>query len=133
MESEMKTQDTAINAVYLILKGDSGVTPPVYKYTKPTYTTPDEFYVLNALPITNGVMQRVYINVNFYAKDIGDGIPDIVTLQDATSEVMTLLEETDGDLLGTGYLIDFESQEYHREPEINMHYSNIRLSVKLIN
>lgn len=129
----MKTQDTAVNAVYAILKGDSGVTPPVYKYTKPTYTTPSAFYVLNALPITNGVMQQVYVNVNYYAKDIGDGIPDIVALQDATSAVMTLLQEADGDLLGTGYLIDFESQEYHREPDINYHYSNIRLSVKLVN
>lgn len=129
----MKTQDTAVNAVYAILKGGGGVSQPVYKYTKPTYTTPDEFYVLNALPINKGVMQQVYINVNFYCKDTGDGIPDIVTLQDAAAEVMTLVQNTSGDLLGTGYMIDFESQEYHREPAINMHYSNIRLSVKLIN
>lgn len=125
----MRTQDAAINTVFGVLTDENNVTCPVYKYTKPTATTPDEFIVLNALPIDANVMQTVIVNVNYYVKDIGDGLPDIEVLECRTADLMDLLTETEGDL----YMIDFVSQEYHRQAQINYHYSNIRLSVKLIN
>lgn len=132
----MKTQDTVINYIYGILAAADGVQVPVYKYTKPTNTTPDEFVVLNALPISAGVMQKVIVNVNYYVRDIdaANGLPDIETMECRNATIMTLMQEvTDVDDDGIGFHIDFESQEYQRESEINMHYSNIRLNVKLFN
>jgi hypothetical protein len=131
----MKTQDTAINYIYDILTDSDGIQVPVYKYTKPTNTTPDEFVVLNALPISAGVMQKLIVNVNYYCKDIdvANGLPDIETLECRNTSLMTLLEEVTAVSDSVGYHIDFESQEYHREAAINKHYSNIRLNVKLFN
>jgi hypothetical protein len=131
----MKTQDTAINYIYTILTDSDGVQVPVYKYTKPTNVTPDEFVVLNALPISAGVMQRVIVNVNYYCANIdpANGLPDIETLECRTASLMTLLQEVTAVSDSVGYHIDFESQEYHREATINMHYSNVRLNIKLFN
>lgn len=131
----MKTQDTVINYVYNLLSDSDGVQVPVYKYTKPTNITPDEFVVINALPISAGVMQRVIVNVNYYCKDIdpANGLPDIEKLECRSLTMMTMLQEVTAVESGTGYHIDFESQEYYRESEINMHYSNFRLNVKLFN
>lgn len=125
----MKTQDHAINYIFTLLTEANAVTCPVYKYTKPTTVTPDEFIVLNALPIGYGVLQTVMVNVNYYVKDLASGVPDIETLECRTATVTALLDEVSA----VGYMIDFESQEYHRQSQINYHYSNIRLSVKLIN
>lgn len=131
----MKTQDTVINYIYDLLADSDGVQVPVYKYTKPKNKTPDEFVVINALPISAGVMQRVIVNVNYYCadKDKANGLPDIETLECRNLTLMTLLQEVTDVESGTGYHIDFESQEYHRESQINMHYSNFRLNVKLFN
>ena len=132
----MKTQDTVINYIYAILTAADGVQVPVYKYTKPTNVTPDEYVVMNALPISAGVMQTVIVNVNYYCVDIdtANALPDIETLECRNATLMTLLQEvTDVDADGIGYHIDFESQEYHREPLISYHYSNIRLKVKIFN
>lgn len=125
----MKTQDTAINYIYAVLTDATGVTCPVYRYTKPTRLTPDEFVVLNALPISEGVMQQLFVNVNYYVKDLSDGIPDIETLECRTATLMSLLTE----IHVKSYHIDFETQEYHRQSNINYHFSNVRLNVKLIN
>jgi hypothetical protein len=131
----MKTQDTAINYIYTLLADSDGVQVPVYKYTKPTNITPDEFVVLTALPISAGVMQKVIVNVNYYCvdKDKANALPDIETLECRNLLLMTILQEVTDVEEGIGYHIDFESQEILRESEINMHYSNIRLNVKLFN
>jgi hypothetical protein len=125
----MKTQNHAINYIFSILTDWNGIGVPVYKYTKPTTLTPDEFIVINALPISAGILQKVIVNVNYYVKDLGSGLPDIDKLECKTSGLMTLTQE----ISAVGYMVDFETQEYHRESQINYHYSNIRLSIKLIN
>jgi len=125
----MKTQDTAVNYVHDILMGTEGLGLPVYKYTKPTTITPDEFLVINALPISAGVLQMVVVNVNYYVRDKQPSLPDIEKLECKTADIMTLLQEVSV----IGIMIDFESQEYHRETSIDYHYSNVRLKVKLIN
>jgi hypothetical protein len=127
----MKTADTAVNYIYGILTAADGIQIPVYLYTKPTTITPDEFIVLNALPISEGIMQRVIVNVNYHCKDIdpANGLPDIETLECRNETLMSVLEKIEV----RGYHVHFESQEYHREPELGMHYSNIRLNVKLFN
>jgi len=129
----MKTQDIAVNAVVnLIMDQDWGIW--VYKYTLPTFNTtsfpmPDEFIVVNALPISAGIMQSCRVNVNFYVKDKAAGIPDIDRMEEVTGWITDLLDEVDATLM----MIDFESQEYHREHQLSMHFSNVRIHVKLIN
>ena len=50
--------------------------------------------------------------------DKANALPDIETLECRNATLMTLLQEvTDVNADGIGYHIDFESQEYHREPQ----------------
>lgn len=124
----MKTTDFAINRVFSLIKA-SAITSPVYKLSKPTDTVNSEYIVLNALPISEGVLQKCRVNVNYHVKDLKPGIPDLGKLETGTAQLMTTLQEVPE----KGIIIDFESQEYHCEPQLNEHFSNIRLSVKIIN
>lgn len=123
----MKTSDFAINEVYSLLVAE--VETPVYKLTKPSKKKDDEYIVLNSLPINAGVLQKCYVNVNYHVKDLSAGISDTATLESGTATLMGILE----DVPAKGIIIDFESQEYFREESLGEHYSNIRLSVKIIN
>jgi len=124
----MKTTDFAIHKVYSIIKS-SEMEQEVFKLTKQTKKNLSEYIVINALPISDGVLQKCRVNVNYHVKDLLSGVPDMKKLEDGTANLMTLLE----DVPATGIIIDFESQEYHSENELGEHYSNIRLSVKIIN
>jgi hypothetical protein len=127
----MKTQDTAINYIYGLMT-DSGATHDVdrvFKWLKPAKEKLSEYIVINALPVTSGVLQLVRVNVNFFCKDAYDGVPDTERLEAVTADLLTDLEQVDGDDI----MIDFESQEYIREPQTGFHFSNIRLNVKMIN
>jgi hypothetical protein len=123
----MKTSDYAINQIYSILAEATGIA--MYKLTKPSKVNSSEFIVINSLPIGPGVLQKCHINVNYHVADMAPGVPDLTKLENGTLQFMAVLEEVSE----TGLHIDFESQEYFREHELNNHYSNIRLSVKLIN
>ncbi|HCY40438.1 MAG TPA: hypothetical protein DHV48_03655 [Prolixibacteraceae bacterium] len=124
----MKTTDFAIDEIYRLISG-SAIETPVYKLTKPSKKKDAEYIVLNTLPISAGVLQKCYVNVNYHVKDLSPGMADMVTLQEGTNALMALLE----DVPAIGIIIDFEMQEYHRESQLEEHYSNIRLSVKIIN
>ena len=124
----MKTTDAAINRVFSLIKA-SAIKLPVYKLTKPTDVSASEYIVINALPISAGVMQKCTVNVNYHVKNLKSGMPDLSKLETVTASLMSLLQEDSGQRI----LIDFESQEYFREDEIGGHYSNIRLKVKIVN
>lgn len=124
----MKTTDFAINEVYRLISG-SAITTPVYKLTKPTKKKDSGYIVLNALPITPGVMQKCYVNVNYHVKDLSPGMADTSALQTGTIALMSLLENVPA----KGIIIEFESQQYYSESQLEEHYSNIKLSVKIIN
>ena len=124
----MKTTDFAINEVYRLISA-STIETPVYKLTKPSKKKESQYIVLNALPISDGVLQKCRVNVNYHVKDLASGIPDMATLETGTASLMGLLQ----DVPAKGIIIDFESQEYFRESQLEEHYSNIRLSVKIIN
>lgn len=123
----MKTTDIAINKVYSILK--TGNVKPLFKWLKPTNKKAPEYTVINALPVGDGVIQKCRVNVNFHAKDLNAGIPDIETLETATATIMGLVQE----VAQRDIVIEFESQQYIKEPQLEEHYSNIRLSVKMLN
>lgn len=124
----MKTTDFAINKVFSLIKASS-FGKPVYKLTKPSKTSVTEYVALNALPIGPGTLQKCYVNVNYHVKDLSSGMPDFAKLEAGTATLMTFLES----VTESGILIDFEQQEYFREDALGEHYSNIRLSVKIIN
>lgn len=122
----MKTTDSAINKVFSKVKPAFVI--PVYKYENPTGKTDTEYIVINSLPINADVMQKCRINVNYHVKDKTPGILNEEKLVSATAAIMAVIEVAE-----KGWIIEFESQEYHSEPQLNEHYSNIRLSVKIIN
>lgn len=124
----MKTTDTAINRVFSIIKA-SAITLPVYKLGKPTDVKHPEYIVINALPISDGVMQKCRVNVNYHVKNLKPGMPDLAKLETVTASLMSLLKENSAQRI----LIDFESQEYFREDELEEYYSNIRLYIKIVN
>lgn len=124
----MKTTDLALQEVYSLIKA-SEITTPLYKLNKPSKKSHTEYIVLNALPIGPGTLQKCYVNVNYHVKDLSSGMPDMATLEAGTAALMAELEIANV----AGILIDFEQQEYFREDSLGEHYSNIRLSVKIIN
>jgi hypothetical protein len=124
--SNFKTSDYCVGIVYGLL---ASITKPKYIKTKPTAKTDAEYIVINALPITADVMQKVYINVNYHVKDIALGIPDMTKIEAGSNAVLTILKKVST----SAYLIDFESQETIREDEIGEHFSNLRFSFKNIN
>jgi len=122
----MKTTDVAIDKVYLLLKGKID---NVYKLRKPTKSSHTNYVVINSLPISSGVLQKCYVNVNYHVKDLISGLADMKTLRTGTDLLMTNLQLYQE----KGMIIEFENQQYFSESQLDEHYSNIRLSVKIIN
>lgn len=130
----MKTTSTAINKVYLVLKGTGGLTVPVYKLEKPILKTPPaEYVVVNSLPISADVMQACTVNINYHVKNLAPGVPAIEKLETGTDAVILLLDKLFDQSGAVEILIDFDSQETIRDEALNEHYSNIRFKVKIIN
>lgn len=129
----MKTTAIAINRiVYVLTHADNGVDVPVYKRKAPTEKTlPDEYIVVNALPINNAVLQSCIINANYHCKDIGPGMADSDKLEAGQEAVMSRLDKA----YSTEYGIysDFEREETISDDKRNEHYSNMRFKVKIIN
>jgi hypothetical protein len=124
----MKTTDIAIDVVCTALTGEEGLEVPVFMYKKPTKVDPDEYVVVNSLPINSGVLQKCIVNVNYYAKDIAPGIPDSEKLAAGNAAVVALLDGYSG-----AAFADFEQQQIEWDYALSRHYSNLRFSVKLIN
>lgn len=124
----MYTANSAINKVWNLVNG-SGVSYPVYKYTKPVKSTATEYAVVNSMPINSGVLQKCIVNVNYYTSDLAPGIPDAGKMELELLSLMAVLEQADGD----GYMVDFESNQIGWDYNEGKHYANIKLSVKLIN
>lgn len=127
----MKATDFAINRVVSILEGVLQV--PVMKYSKPTVVQLDEYVVVNSLPINADIMQRCVVNVNFHVKDVTPGAPDVDKIESGTSAVIAAIDGTVEKGTSNDVLIDYESQETHREDSLDEHYSNIRFTVRIIN
>lgn len=128
--AEYKTTDYVIGVVRGLL---GAINKPKYLTTKPTPKPSDaiipEYIVINSLPITPGPMQKCIVNVNYHVKDIAPGVKDSTKIEAGSNAVIAILNE----VLTTTYQIDIESQETFRDEKLGEHFSNIRLSFKLIN
>ena len=128
--ADFKTTDYVIGVVRGLL---SSISKPKYLTSKPTPKAGDapvpEYIVINALPINADVMQKCYVNVNYHVKDIAPGVKDTTKIEAGSLAVMAILKE----YAGINYMIDFESQQTHREEQLGEHYSNLRFSFNYIN
>lgn len=110
----------------------SSITKPKYLFTRPPLCTDAEYVVVNSLPMDADQMQRCYVNVNYYCKDIDGGtgiglVPDITKLDTGSKLILAILKKVST----TSYLIDFESSELIKlEKE---HLIGLRFSFKYIN
>ena len=129
----MKTTATAINRVYKILSESvTEVEVPIYKHRSPSIRTlPDEYVVVNALPVGKGVLQSCIVNVNWHVKDEGMGMPDIESLEAGQNAVIALLHLNDNN--SDSVYIEFESESTIAESEKESHYSNMRFKVVIKN
>ncbi len=126
----MEITDTAIDKVIDLLEE---VYPIVYPGEKPTSEDPDEYIVVNALPIGTGVMQQCDVNANYHVKDIGEGVPDREKLKANKKTIISLLDKyhSEGDQFNI--LIDFKFEKTEKEDAHDEHYANVRFIVRIIN
>ena len=121
--------DDAIKAIYHKLK--LAVTDPVYQYSRPADCKDAAYYVINSLPIGNGILQKCIINVNAYCNEISPGRQDSLLLTAMSNLVISTLDNTCDD---TGYVfIYFQQQNTYPGEELKDHYSNMRFDIRLIN
>lgn len=127
--AEYKTTDFIIGLVYGLL---NSISVPKYLTSSPDFGAlkihrPNEYVVINSLPINADVMQKCIVNVNYHVADIGPGQIDQAKIESGSTSVLSILKS----VTTTAYLIDFESQETFSEE--GEHMSNLRFSFKYIN
>ena len=122
----MKTIDYVVGLVHGLL---GSLSVKKYAYEKPTSAKDTEYVVINSLPITSDIMQKCIVNVNYHVKDKAPGIPDKDKLNAGATAVLAILEKVST----TTYLIDSETQEQIKEPNLDEHYINLRFSFKTVN
>jgi len=91
----MKSIDDILTIGLAKLAADhSGLT--IYKGKHPKFVgdnDPDEFFVINSLPVVTGVVEQAVINVNIHVDEIGPGKPDFAKLDQYTKSVISSLHE----------------------------------------
>lgn len=122
----------AITKVYdeLTGAGISVESENIFQFAKPPRVTPDEFIVLNTLPVADAILQQVFVNCNVYVRDIDVGVPDNFRLEQIGNEVLSLLpiSREDEDI---HVFLDYS--DIIADPENERHYFNIRLEVIMLN
>ena len=121
--------DDAIKVVYKKL--NAAVSVPVYQYARPSDSSDEAYYVINALPIGNGLLQKCVINVNAYCQDVSPGVPDSLQLTKMSNLVITKLDATSSE--AGGIFIFFQQQNIFQGEELQNHYSNMRFDIRLLN
>ena len=126
----MKTVNDAVNLIYSAMKGN-GILIPIYLFQKPTQLQPDQYYVVNGLPISSGVMQSCKVNVNFFAKDIAPGIPNLTSLESGANSIVSMFVSYADNT--NGIYVELYSQSVARSDSSGEHYTNVKLNVTFLN
>lgn len=133
----MKNVSQAIDIVWRDLTlARIGNTGKVFKITR-ALNSRNEDIVINALPISEGTLQRCYINVNVYVNNLNltiggqqdNTLPNTVRLAQLTSAIISALEEVSAD----DHYYFVQQQTVIRDEQIGQHYSNIRLEFYFTN
>lgn len=134
----MKTaldQDTAIFKLLNVPAVTTVITGNVFKGRRPNDSDREDI-VINTLTLGDGTRQFGVANVNIYTKDISStiaGKPQLLAnssrLATLTNLIKPLLEETDGD----EFVLWIDGTQLIAEPEVNQHFMNIRIEVRMYN
>lgn len=122
----MKLSSFVVDQIYQLL---SSVSVKKYKDCKKTTDNPDQYIVVNSLPVNGGRVQRCFMNVNCHVKDIAEGVPNRAKLDEMATAILALIEKKTTSTL----LIDVDRQELIREEQLGEHYMNLRFSVRIRN
>jgi hypothetical protein len=124
----MKTPTEVVNFVFSLAKS-LGVEP--YKHTS---SGKGERLVVNSLPITGDILQRCYVNVNWFVPDIkmqGEmSVPNTKRLEETEAALVNLFENhvNSGDIH-----LYIESVGIEKNLLFDEHFINLRLKVNLKN
>jgi len=134
----MKTNIKAVDAVWKVLK-DAGIPAlingKIYKFSR-ALNSRNEDIVINALPITEEIPQRCYVNVNVYVNNLSvkingqtdNTIPDLLRLDELTNSIIGVLEEVTND----DYYFSIGQHAVLSDDSISQYYSNIRIEFYFI-
>jgi hypothetical protein len=128
----MKTANHAINKAYTMVKASAQVTCPVFLLAKQDTGSDNAnaaYVVINSLPIAPGELQKIRVNINYHCPDLAPGIPDYASLETMTGILVPLFDNVYSDRM----LFELEFQGFYADSQLNEHYSNIRLNVKILN
>lgn len=101
----------------------------LYNGKKPVKDERNEDIVLAPLPVNGEFVQTATINVNCFAKDIIEGVPDYDRLNDIFSKVITALNNYNSSIY---FDIDVVSQQIFDAEESGWSYINARLNCKIL-
>ncbi len=122
--------DDAIKAVYKkLIPAVSAV--PVYQYARPANCIDPAYFVINALPIGSGILQKCIINVNAYCDDVAPGVPDSLLLATMTNLIISTLDQATAE--SSDIFFFYQQQNVYRGEELKDHYSNMRFEIRLLN
>ncbi|MGV8136488.1 MAG: hypothetical protein AB2L20_14865 [Mangrovibacterium sp.] len=121
----------AIDRVWSLL---APINKSKFRRGKPTNAVTSEYIVINALPmwINDDDTQVVPINVNLHAKDIAEGVPDEIKINDMARSVLAILEKVST----TEVLIWADrsvNSGFIKEEDLHEHYINLRFFVRILN
>lgn len=128
-----------IDSTYLALniaEVRSVISGGVYKVIRPLNSTSEDI-VINSLPTVNFQLQRAIVNVNIHVPNLKIGTkvgqdnsqPNFARLREITSIVIGILN----DKFFGQFWFDVQQQSIFAQPEINYHYSNIRVEFYNLN
>lgn len=121
----------AIGKVYTELKGAGlSVGDFIYQFSKPANIDPDEFIVLNTLPVPDTELQLTYVNCNIFVKDIYPGVPGNGRLKEITDEVLDVFPVSRP---GEDIHVFLSDTSVFDDPDSDRFYVNIRLKVMMLN
>ena len=126
----MKTTFDAVDIIWSYLNDRLSIS--VYKFQKPSKEE-NEYITINSLPVSSGILQRCYLNVNIHVKDIqlpdSTTVPDNVRLGELAAYVMGELTK----VITGDFHFHFESQGLERNEALKEHYVNIKLLCNILN
>ncbi len=126
---------TGLDALdYLKEKFDNMIIPDlsggIYLLSKPARVDEPNFIVLNALPVTESILQKAQVNANIFVDDIEPGTPDNGKMKRITNTILAdfPFAESGSDI--QAYLLDTAT---YPDSDNNRHFVNVRMEIMMLN
>lgn len=128
----MKTNIDIKNKVFEILNVSEitdYINGTLYNGKRPVKNDVNEDIVLTKLPVDSEFVQTATINVNCYAKDIMEGVPNEERLNDIFKQVLNRLQNYTTTIY---FDVDIASQDIMDSDFENWSFLNVRLNCKIL-